>query len=581
MVNNHSMTKTRSGWSMTALNKSTFALSVCLLAALSFSAPQSMAKQNQNKEPAKEKIKNSNKGAKQGDKRLTESLLDTFEATVEAARDFYDIPGVAIAIVEGNDIAYAEGFGVRNIKTEEPVTPNTRFYLNSVTKSMTATMLAKLVDKGLLEWKQPVVDIMPSFTLPTEELTQNVQVRDLIEMNTGLGGDPVTYYYNHFVSDGFSAQDLFDLLVTLPVVGEAGDDIFDYSSELFAVAGFIAALVSDTSYENLMQEHIFGPIGMESAIFTTDFPAVGGDYASSHAFNFATGQVESFSYPPVNFSGYAPAEGLSTNVLDIARYLIMQLNKGIASDGSRVISVKNLMKTRQPKLDVTDDPTASRAYSLAQSLHYGMGWMVAEQVNGVKMLVQSGKARGFVSDMSFIQDADVGLVILINRQTSSIIPSATSFLATVRASFYGLIYSDEPTTAKKVADKVADIAHQYEQSLETTARIRTTITEDKFTFDTVEDYLGNYEKGWYVEWRDEETKNEDGEREGTLWMGTEVMEYPGVMEYRLEYQLVLLPGDLYLFSNHGSLGTNIRFSRDDGTVTIRFPNKLKTYVKVD
>lgn len=549
MVNNHSTTQTQASWSMTALNKSTFSLSVCLLAALSFSAPQSMANQNQG--PAKEKIK-----------KLTESQLDTFEDIVEELRVFYNIPGVAIAIVEGDEIAYAEGFGVRNLETQEPVTPNTRFKLNSITKAMTSTMVATLVDEHLLEWKQPVVEIMPSFTLPTEELTQNVQVRHLMEMNTGLVEDQKARFYNKYV-DGISVQKLFDSLVTLPVMSEAGDDIFDPNGHLFAVAGFIAALASDTEYYDLMQERIFDPIGMKSALFTTNLPTVGGDYASGHFFNFVTTQTEKNFFPPVNHPGYEPADSISANALDIAHYLIMQLNKGIAFDGSRVVSVKNLMKTRQPRMEMTD-PLAYIAYSLAQSpLHYGMGWVIAEQVNGVKMLVQSGRAQGFVSDMSFIQDADVGLVILTNQNyRSPLEPSAIYFLATVRASLFGLIYNNEPATTEKVKEVLDTYALQYEQSLYLIAMYRA-MTQVNFTFEAVEDYLGNYEKDWYVELR-----------EGTLWQGIEVM------EERLEYRLVLLPGNTYLMSNNGAFGGAIRFSiNEEGITTLT--SSIETLVKID
>ncbi len=85
------------------------------------------------------------------EQKITNSLLGTFETTVETAMASYNVPGVAIAIAEGNNIIYSKGFGWRNRENQEPVTPETRFSVGSMTKPVTSTMVATMVDDGLLK----------------------------------------------------------------------------------------------------------------------------------------------------------------------------------------------------------------------------------------------------------------------------------------------------------------------------------------------------------------------------------------------------------------------------------------------
>jgi len=522
MMNNYSTTETQSFLSMSTLKKQAIGLS--LLAVFNLNVSQSVAKEA----------------------KITDSLLETFEATVEAAMQTYGVPGAAIAIVEGDEIVYVNGFGWRNVENAEPVTPDTRFLTGSIGKSMTSMMVAALVDEGLLDWKQPVVEIWPFFTLPTQELTQNIQVRHLMQFNAGLGEDLIKGFYDTKIGS-FSAEDQLDSLVGLPVVAELGKT-FTPNSNVFAAAGFIAALAEDEAaygdlfnrYEQLMQERLFNPIGMDSALLNVDLPTVGGDYATGYAFNMVTNTLEPLQASNnQSYQGYAPSGAVSAHVKDMARYVITQLNKGIAADGTRVVSVKNLRKTQQPKTEIVDSIVFSTVYPLAQSIHYGTGWVIVEQPNGVKVIGHSGGMEGFVSDMAFIPDADVGIAILTNRNFFDGFLSGTNFIGVVRDSLFELIYNLEPTVAQQRAE-------QYQQAI-TQLAILQAITQATFTPDTVAPYLGNYQNGWRVELRDD----------GTLWV---------VLQDAHEYQLVLLPDGTFMVSNNALLGTGIIFSVSDNGI---------------
>ena len=97
--------------------------------------------------------------------RLTPEALAEFAAYISATREFYHVPGAAVVIVQGGDIVYAEGFGVREIGGDDLVTPETIFSIGSLNKALTSTMLASLVDEGVISWDTPIVEFIPEFSL--------------------------------------------------------------------------------------------------------------------------------------------------------------------------------------------------------------------------------------------------------------------------------------------------------------------------------------------------------------------------------------------------------------------------------
>src|SRR5690348_10821115 len=96
------------------------------------------------------------------------------------------IPGVAIAVVIGEELVYAKGFGSRNLAQNAPMTPDTLYPIASTTKSINATLLAMLVDDGLIQWDTPVRRYLPHFALRDEMASARATLRDLVTMRTGL-----------------------------------------------------------------------------------------------------------------------------------------------------------------------------------------------------------------------------------------------------------------------------------------------------------------------------------------------------------------------------------------------------------
>src|SRR5690606_28519123 len=108
-------------------------------------------------------------------------------AWVEQARERFEVPGIAVAVVKDGQLVFEGGWGVRELGKPDAVDAHTQFAIASNTKAFTAAALAMLVDEGRLAWDDKVTDHLPWFRMSDPYVTANMQVRDLLTHRSGLG----------------------------------------------------------------------------------------------------------------------------------------------------------------------------------------------------------------------------------------------------------------------------------------------------------------------------------------------------------------------------------------------------------
>lgn len=118
--------------------------------------------------------------------KLDAARIQTLRQFVEDARRKFDVPGVAIGIVQDGKLVLAEGFGVRELGKPDKVDADTLFMIASNNKAMTTLMLAKLVEQGRFTWDTPVTQVLPSFRLGDPKITAQVKIRHLVCACTGM-----------------------------------------------------------------------------------------------------------------------------------------------------------------------------------------------------------------------------------------------------------------------------------------------------------------------------------------------------------------------------------------------------------
>lgn len=398
---------------------------------------------------------------------LSDALIAELEAYILEKMEQLEVPGAAVAIVQSGELAYANGFGLRDLETREPVTPETLMMIGSTTKSMTTMLMAQLVDEGALTWDTRVVDVLPTFKVADPEVTDRITMRNLVCACTGVPRRDFEWLFN---ASELGAEDIIASLADYEFFTDFGE-AFQYSNQMVATGGYLATLAAGGEYGDLygdyltlMQNKILDPLGMTSSTFSFEQVAASDTYATPYS-SMPTG--ETIKVPlstEATLVPIGPAGALWSNALDMANYLITELNQGVAPDGTRVVSAENLAVTWEPQVDITADAS------------YGLGWIV-EDYDGLRVLSHAGNTFGYTSELAFLPEVDLGISILTNQQGSSL-------NQIVRYRLLELLFQQE----SKIEGQVEFLLEMVEESR---SELRDSLQES-VDADTVAPYLGAY-----------------------------------------------------------------------------------------
>ena len=333
---------------------------------------------------------------------LDEARLKNLEAFIEEGRQSAKIPGLAVAIVQGGKVVLERGFGVKELGKKDPVTPNTRFRIASMTKPLTSLMIAALVDEGKFTWDTRATEILPTFAVGDAELTKKMTMRNILCACTGIPYDNVGTVFEYA---GLSAEKMIERMKEVKPTTGFGET-FQYSNAMIAAGGYIAAHAIDPKkpmsavYEKAMQDKVFGPLGMKATTF--DPKAVArGDHASPHNRDSKFAMDLTPSDTAAWITPMNPGGGAWSTVNDLSRVLLMELTRGKTPDGKQVVSEKQLMARREPQARAGE----KNSYGLALSV---------ETYKDVRVYGHGGALAGYTSIMFFLPDHGVGAVMLTN-----------------------------------------------------------------------------------------------------------------------------------------------------------------------
>ena len=344
--------------------------------------------------------------------RLDDERVAKLTAFIERGLEISGVPGTSVAIIQDGEVVFSGGYGVRELGKPEKVDGDTLYMIASNSKGLTTLLLAKLVDAGKIDWKSPVVDILPGFKLGDEETTKKVLVEHLVCACTGLPRQDLEWLLEF---GGFTPESTMELLGTMQPTSGFGE-MFQYSNVLAAAGGYVAGYVMHpehdlgTAYDKAMQSLVFDPLGMSATTF--DFQRALGNINHARPHSVDVDGDQALAVMGVNYAAIPvrPAAAGWSSVNDMLKYVAMELAVGILPDGERYIGETALLERREPKVPVSEDH------------YYGMGLMVDESW-GVPVVHHGGDMIGYHSDMMWLPDHGVGAVVLTNGDPGWLIRS--------------------------------------------------------------------------------------------------------------------------------------------------------------
>ena len=327
---------------------------------------------------------------------------------LEQQRQTHHVPGMAIAVVKDDEIILTQGFGIADVEEQTPVTSETIFAIGSCTKAFTSTLVGMLVDEGKMDWHDPVTKYLPYFQMNGESDNEGAEItlRDVLSHRTGF-----TRMSLLFASGQIPREEvLLDATRAEPYVPFR--ERFYYSNVMYMSAGVAAGEVDGTDWDTFVTERIFEPLGMDST--TTSVTQAEKDSRLASGYLWDEG-LQAYEYKPMrNMDNVGPAGAINSNVLDMAQWLRLQLNRGEYED-LRLISEENLRETWTTQIDITEN------------IGYGMGWMIREW-EGQPVIEHGGNVDGFSAQVAMLPESDLGFVLLTNTSVSPLPPLATNIV---------------------------------------------------------------------------------------------------------------------------------------------------------
>lgn len=308
--------------------------------------------------------------------------------------------GAGVAVIKGDRVVFAKGFGAATAETNAPITADTLFQTGSITKTFTAAMVLGMAQDGKINLDQPIGDYVKNLSPKLSKITLN----HLLSHRAGIIDEPDEFGAgdeNLMASYIRSWKDDYALF-------DAGE-VFSYSNSGFALAGFTAQERSGKSYIDLMTEEIFQPLGMRSTTFR---PTVAMTYPLAVGHQTKQGEKPAVVRPLAQDARLYPAGTMYSSLNDMARFVTAFLNGG-KIDGKQILAPAVIEKMSAPR---------ARQLSAADDSSYGYG-LFTNTRRGVRVFWHDGSMTGYVASMLFVPEQKFAVIILGN--TNNVVLSKT------------------------------------------------------------------------------------------------------------------------------------------------------------
>jgi CubicO group peptidase (beta-lactamase class C family) len=311
---------------------------------------------------------------------------------VEAAMTHFHVPGVAVGVLHNGEERTA-GIGVTNVDHPLPITADTFFQIGSTTKTITATAVMRLVERGLLDLDAPVRTYLPGLRLADGQVAARVTLRHLFTHTAGWEGD---------VFDDTGAGDdalavMVQRMAHLPQLRPLGS-MFSYNNAGFYLAGRVVEVATGLTFEAAAKGLVLGPLGMaRSSFFAKEI--ITDRVAAGHS-ALESGPVVNREWALARAAN--PVGGLSSTVADQLRYARFHLGDGTAADGTRLLSPQSMALMQSPQA-----PAGGAIDAV------GVTWLL-RTVGGMRVVQHGGSTNGQESAFAMVPERRFAITVLTN-----------------------------------------------------------------------------------------------------------------------------------------------------------------------
>lgn len=322
-------------------------------------------------------------------------LDSTLTPLIEEVMQAYDLPGFAIGIVKDDEIAYARGFGYKNIDTKKPVTTTTLFHMASISKPFVATAVMQLVEQGKIDLEAPVTTYLPYFKLDDERYKE-ITIQKMLSHISGMP-DVEDYEWDDPQYDEGALERYVRSLADKKMRFDPGKR-YAYSNMAFECLGDVIAKVSGISFADYEKEYILDPSGMKESMFLKP-EHLPENWASGHLRTVRTLAWEGYPYNRM----HGPSSTLHSNAIEMCNWAIINMNRG-SYGGQKILEPASYDLLWKPWFKIGGEDSDNAV---------GLSWFLGSH-RGEKTISHGGGDTGFNTYLILLPEKASAVVVLCN-----------------------------------------------------------------------------------------------------------------------------------------------------------------------
>ncbi|HAP58833.1 MAG TPA: hypothetical protein DCR93_04770 [Cytophagales bacterium] len=309
------------------------------------------------------------------------------------------LPSLSVALVHEGEVVFLNAYGFANLEDSVMATPETLYYLASVTKPFMATVAARLDQQGRIKLEALLSDYEPYASLDSAHLYAEVTVEDLLTHTSGLRNDALTFRES---GSGEKNPEVFSYLLNQgTTVAEDGKE-YDYDNLGYNLYSRILEAELGQTWQEVLQTQLLDPLALTQTSSSASAPSTQG---MAEAIPYIPFPVDAPSPSPLRKRDNTmhSAGGMFASAHDLSKWLLANLEAGDLLDEALL-----------PKVHTPRYPADSNPFHKIAADEIALGWRVG-QYEGQRVLHHSGSFAGAYAHISLMPDQQAGVVVLTNE----------------------------------------------------------------------------------------------------------------------------------------------------------------------
>jgi len=326
------------------------------------------------------------------------------------------IPGVALAIVSREGIQQLQTWGVSSVASNDPLGIDSIFRIASMSKTFAGTAAALLVDQNQQRWEAPISELFPNLHLGTAKSSNSITFKHIVSQSTGL----MPHSYSNMLDAGVAYDDIKKKFSEIPTVCAPGV-CYGYQNVVFSLIGDVIEQSTGNSFDQYVVDQLFKPLQMATATMGLDAFMASDNATSPHSLRRNSWRTTTMN--PAYYT-VAPASGVNASIMDMTQWVRAHLGAY-----PEVLSEDVLGQLHDPVIATPRGNYFNRWRGL-ENAYYALGWRVLDY-KGLRAVHHGGGVRGYRSEMVFVPEANIGMVLLFNADSNLANDVVPAFLDSV------------------------------------------------------------------------------------------------------------------------------------------------------